>query len=59
MGLEMDKKFKGKLRQNAHDVTSICLCVSVTWQYLITGVKSFISCAGHPTREFCAFTNIL
>ena len=49
----------GKLGQNANDVTSNAHSgVLVRRWCLLTGVRSFISIAGHRTGGSCAFTDI-
>ena len=60
MGLETAKKFTGKVRQNADDITlNPRSGVLVTGRCPLTGVPSFISCRSHPTKGSCAFTDTL
>ena len=55
----MAKKFTSKLGQNADDVTSNHHSgASVRRRCPLTGIRSFISHAGHRTRCSCAFTDI-
>ena len=56
----MAKKFTGKVRQNADDITlNPPSGVLVTGRCPLTGVPSFISCRSHPTKGSCAITDIL
>ena len=56
MGLETGKKFTGKLGKNANDVMlNPHSGVSVRRRCPLTGVRSFISRAGHGSRGSCAW----